>query len=149
MQQVKGKNTQPKIQVRSLLHRMGYRFRLHRKDLPGTPDIVFPSRRLAVFVHGCYWHGHGCRIGQLPKSRLQYWQPKIAANRERDRRKEAALIDAGWHVAVVWQCQLGDAEQLAVRLRKILDTPRDHDRSSDRFRVSYGLRLEPSLRTAA
>lgn len=123
MQQVKGKDTQPELHVRSMLHRMGYRFRLHRKDLPGTPDIVFPSRRVVVFVHGCYWHGHGCRIGQLPKSRLEYWEPKIAANRERDRRKETALVAAGWRVAVVWQCELGDAEKLAARLRAILDRP--------------------------
>lgn len=77
MQQVRSKNTRPEKAVRSLLHSIGYRFRLHRKDLPGTPDIVFPSRRLVLFVHGCFWHGHGCRIGQLPKSRLDYWSPKI------------------------------------------------------------------------
>jgi DNA mismatch endonuclease (patch repair protein) len=121
MQQVKGKDTKPEIIVRSLLHRLGYRFRLHRKDLPGTPDIVFPGRRLALFVHGCFWHGHGCRIGKLPKSRLDYWQPKIAANGDRDRRKEAALTAAGWRVAVVWQCELADREALAVRLRGLLD----------------------------
>lgn len=121
MQQVKGKNTQPERAVRSLLHRLGYRFRLHRKDLPGTPDIVFPSRRLVVFVHGCFWHGHGCRIGHLPKSRLEYWQPKIDSNRARDQRKEAALTAAGWRVAVVWQCELADPATLEVRLRDILD----------------------------
>lgn len=121
MQQVKGKDTKPEKIVRSLLHRLGYRFRLHRKDLPGTPDIVFPSRRLALFVHGCFWHGHGCRIGQLPKSRLDYWQPKIEGNRARDRRKEAALVAAGWRVAVVWQCDLADCDRLAMRLRELLD----------------------------
>lgn len=120
MRQVKGKDTRPERVVRSLLHHLGYRFRLHRKDLPGTPDIVFPSRRLTLFVHGCFWHGHGCRIGQLPKSRLDYWQPKIAANRERDARKEAALEAAGWHVAVVWQCELADLEQLTKRLQALL-----------------------------
>ena len=123
MQQVKGKDTQPERIVRSLLHRLGYRFRLHRKDLPGTPDIVFPSRRLALFVHGCFWHGHGCRIGQLPKSRLDYWQPKIAANSDRDRRKEAALAAAEWRVAVLWQCELADKDALADRLRRLLDWP--------------------------
>ena len=121
MQQVKGKDTKPERIVRSLLHRLGYRFRLHRKDLPGTPDIVFPGRHLALFVHGCFWHGHGCRIGHLPKSRLDYWQPKIAANCDRDRRKEAALAAAGWRVAVVWQCELADREGLAARLRGLLD----------------------------
>ncbi|VVE01324.1 very short patch repair endonuclease [Pandoraea nosoerga] len=122
MQQVKGKNTRPEMIVRSLLHRLGYRFRLHRKDLPGTPDVVFPSRRVALFVHGCFWHGHGCRIGQLPKSRLDYWQPKIATNRDRDARKEAALEATGWRVAVVWQCELTDLEGLATRLKDLLDT---------------------------
>lgn len=121
MQQVKGKDTEPEKAVRSLLHRLGYRFRLHRKDLPGTPDIVFPGRGLAIFVHGCFWHGHGCRIGKLPKSRLDYWQPKIEANRERDRRKQAALTDAGWRVAEVWQCELVDRDGLADRLRRVLD----------------------------
>ena len=121
MQRVKGKDTKPEKLVRSLLHRLGYRFRLHRKDLPGTPDIVFPSRRLVLFVHGCFWHGHGCRIGQLPKSRLEYWRPKIAANRDRDQRQEAALSAAGWRVAVVWQCELVDQANLAVRLQCLLD----------------------------
>jgi DNA mismatch endonuclease, patch repair protein len=121
MQQVKGKDTKPELTVRSLLHRMGYRFRLHRKDLPGTPDLVFPGRRVALFVHGCFWHGHGCRIGRLPKSRLDYWAPKIDANRARDARKQAALAAAGWRVAVVWQCELADIEGLAVRLRGVLD----------------------------
>lgn len=121
MQQVKGKDTKPELIVRSLLHRLGYRFRLHRKDLPGTPDIVFPSRHLALFVHGCFWHGHGCRIGRLPKSRLDYWQPKVEANRARDERKEAALTDAGWRVGVIWQCELADRDALTTRLRNILD----------------------------
>ncbi len=121
MRQVKVKDTKPELVVRSLLHRLGYRFRLHRKDLPGTPDLVFPGRRLALFVHGCFWHGHGCRIGQLPKSRLDYWQPKIEANRDRDRRKQEALAAAGWRVGVVWQCELADREGLARRLRTLLD----------------------------
>lgn len=121
MQQVKSKDTQPEKTVRSLLHRLGYRFRLHRKDLPGTPDIVFPSRRLVLFVHGCFWHGHGCRIGQLPKSRIDYWQPKIEANRTRDLRNETALAAAGWRVAIVWQCELADLGSLETRLKGLLD----------------------------
>jgi DNA mismatch endonuclease (patch repair protein) len=124
MQQVKGKDTLPEKTVRSLLHRMGYRFRLHRRDLPGTPDIVLPGWRVALFVHGCYWHGHGCRIGKLPKSRLDYWGPKIDANRARDRRKETALAAIGWRVEVVWQCELADQKQLASRLRAILHRTR-------------------------
>lgn len=120
MRRVKGKDTLPEKTVRSVLHALGYRFRLHRKDLPGTPDIVFPSRRLVLFVHGCFWHGHGCQIGRLPKSRLEYWQPKIQANRERDRRKEAALSASGWRVATVWQCELADLNVLTDRLRTAL-----------------------------
>jgi DNA mismatch endonuclease (patch repair protein) len=123
MRKVKGKDTLPERTVRSLLHRLGYRFRLHRKGLPGTPDIVFPSRHLALFVHGCFWHGHGCRIGHLPKSKLDYWGPKIAANRARDARKQAALAAEGWRSAVVWQCELAELDGLASRLQSLLDQP--------------------------
>lgn len=121
MQQVRSKDTKPERTVRSLLHSLSYRFRLHRKDLPSTPDIVFPSRRVALFVHGCFWHGHGCRIGQLPKSRLDYWRPKIETNRARDYRKETSLAENGWRVVVVWQCELRDIEALEACLRDVLD----------------------------
>jgi DNA mismatch endonuclease, patch repair protein len=120
MQAVKQKHTAPEVGVRSLLHRLGYRFRLHRKDLPGTPDIVLPGRGAAIFVHGCFWHGHGCRLGRLPKSKLDYWQPKIEGNRERDRRKRAALRRAGWRVLTVWQCELRKPDVLERRLQKFL-----------------------------
>lgn len=121
MKRVGTKNTGPEKIVRSLLHQLGYRFRLHRKDLPGTPDIVFSTRRLALFVHGCFWHAHGCAKGQPPKSRLDYWGPKLAANRVRDARARDALTAAGWHVAVVWQCELKDRVALAARLRHLID----------------------------
>ena len=101
---------------------MGYRFRLHRRDLPGTPDIVFPSRRAALFVHGCYWHAHGCRIGQPPKSNAGYWLPKLERNIERDAEKRAALEELGWRVSEVWQCQIKDLEALTSSLKKFLDT---------------------------
>lgn len=120
MQAVKTKDTGPERAVRSLLHRLGYRFRLHRRDLPGTPDIVLPGRRVAIFVHGCYWHGHGCRIGRLPKSRLDYWQAKIEANRQRDDRKADSLAALGWRVLVVWQCELKDEAALAEKLGRFL-----------------------------
>jgi DNA mismatch endonuclease, patch repair protein len=120
MQAVKSKNTGPERAVRSLLHRLGYRFRLHRRDLPGTPDIVLPSRRAAIFVHGCYWHGHGCRIGRLPKSRLDYWGAKIEANRQRDSRKADSLTALGWRVLVVWQCEIKDEATLAKKLGRFL-----------------------------
>lgn len=120
MQAVKTKDTGPERAVRSLLHRLGYRFRLHRRDLPGTPDIVLPGRLVAIFVHGCYWHGHGCRIGRLPKSRLDYWQAKIEANRQRDDRKADSLGALGWRVLVVWQCELKDEAALAEKLGRFL-----------------------------
>ncbi len=123
MQKVGTKDTGPEMTVRSILHRMGYRFRLHRKDLPGTPDIVFPRRRVALFVHGCFWHMHGCQKGRLPKSRLDYWEPKLLANRQRDERNVADLRAEGWNVAVVWQCELGDRESLEARLRTLLGEP--------------------------
>lgn len=121
MKSVGQKNTQPEWNVRRLLHRLGYRFRLHRKDLPGTPDIVLSGRRKAIFVHGCYWHGHGCSKGKLPKSNRDYWVPKIQKNQERDARKERELRDAGWDVAIVWQCQTKDAEALENMLKKFLE----------------------------
>ena len=121
MAKVGSKDTTPEMVVRRMLHAMGYRFRLHRRDLPGTPDIVLPRLGKAVFVHGCYWHGHsGCRLGRLPKSRLEYWGPKIAANRERDARKAAALRRAGWSVATVWECETRRRERLAARLQRFL-----------------------------
>ena len=120
MQAVRTKNTGPELAVRSLLHRMGYRFRLHRKDLPGTPDIVFPKCRVVVFVHGCFWHAHGCSKGKLPNSRQEYWVPKLAANRLRDARHVRELEAEGWHVEIVWQCQLRDSAALAARLNMLL-----------------------------
>jgi DNA mismatch endonuclease (patch repair protein) len=100
---------------------MGYRFRLHRKDLAGTPDIVLPRFGAAIFVHGCFWHGHGCKIGRLPRSKLDYWQPKIGANRERDERKAQTLRGQGWRVLAVWQCELKDEAALAARLRRFVE----------------------------
>lgn len=121
MSRIRGKDTQPELAVRRLLHAMGFRFRLHRRDLPGTPDIVLPGRRKAIFVHGCFWHGHGCGCARLPKSRVEYWGPKIAANRARDGRKAAALRRAGWSVAAVWECQLRKPDSLEKRLARFLN----------------------------
>lgn len=117
MSRVKGRDTIPERIVRSMLHASGYRFRLHRRDLPGKPDIVFPSRRKIVFVHGCFWHGHGCRIGRLPKSNGAFWSAKIEANRARDARNLSKLKDMSWATLVVWQCELKDP--LAARNRII------------------------------
>lgn len=116
MQSVKTKNTGPELAVRSLLHRLGYRFRLQRRDLPGTPDIVLPKRNCAIFVHGCFWHAHGCSKGQPPKSSVEYWGPKLAANRARDARKVEELTAVGWRVLIVWQCELKDLPELTLKL---------------------------------
>ncbi|HMO74150.1 MAG TPA: very short patch repair endonuclease [Sphingopyxis sp.] len=120
MARIGSKNTKPEIEVRSLLHRMGYRFRLHRKELPGKPDIVFKGRRKAIFVHGCFWHGHGCRIGRLPKSNVGFWHGKIERNRKRDKEKRSELEQLGWTVAEIWQCEIKDSQSLAERLQKFL-----------------------------
>ena len=120
MASVGTRNTKPELQLRKSLHQLGYRFRLHAKDLPGKPDLVFRTRRKAIFVHGCFWHGHECKWGKLPKSRLDYWVPKIRANRERDERTVASLRELGWSVAEVWQCELKDMDSAVGRVRKFL-----------------------------
>lgn len=120
MSRIGSKHTKPELIVRSLLHRLGYRFRLHRKELPGKPDIAFIGRKKAIFVHGCYWHGHGCKIGKLPKSNLGFWLPKIERNRERDREKRSELEAIGWSVEEVWQCEIKDFQSLERRLRYFL-----------------------------
>jgi DNA mismatch endonuclease, patch repair protein len=112
MQAVGVRDTGPEMVVRRMLHRIGYRYRLHACELPGKVDIYFPSRRKAIFVHGCFWHGHRCRKGRLPSSRLNYWGPKIAANRLRDQRNIRALRRMGIETKVVWQCQIRDCAAL-------------------------------------
>jgi len=106
MGRIRSKDTSPELVVRSLLHRLGYRFRLHRKDLPGRPDIVLPRHRKVVLVHGCFWHGHSCVLASKPKSNTSYWLPKIAANRARDARNLALLRDLGWDVLELWECEI-------------------------------------------
>ena len=106
MAAVKGKNTKSELVVRSALHRRGFRFRLHRKDLPGKPDLVFTGRNAVIFVHGCFWHGHNCHLFRWPKSREAFWRDKIGNNIERDRNQRAALADAGWRIGTVWECAL-------------------------------------------
>jgi DNA mismatch endonuclease (patch repair protein) len=121
MRAVRGKNTAPERLIRSTLHRLGYRYRLHRKDLPGTPDIVFPARRSVMFVHGCFWHGHKCPRGSLPTSNVDFWRPKIAKNRDRDGRAQMQLRKAGWRVLTVWECETKDKGRLMERLRRFLE----------------------------
>lgn len=120
MASVRTRGTGPEKAVRSMLHRLGYRYSLARTDLPGKPDLVFVGRRKVIFVHGCFWHGHTCRYGNLPKTRLGYWKPKIAANRARDRKQANRLRKAGWSVMIVWQCQLRDRKRLQPRIEGFL-----------------------------
>ena len=118
MRQVKGKGTTPELKVRKLLWGMGLRYRLHRKDLPGAPDVVLPGRRLAIFVHGCFWHGHDCARGaRVPKQNRPYWTRKIDRNRQRDARAQAELEARGWRTLVVWECELKEAQTLEARLQ--------------------------------
>lgn len=122
MSRIGSKNTAPEMVVRRLLYAMGYRFRLHRKNLPGKPDIVFVGRRKAIFVHGCFWHAHGCRIGQPPKSKPEFWGPKLERNKVRDAESEGALRKAGWDVLTVWQCEIKDRTSVAAKLRNFLES---------------------------
>ena len=120
---VRGKNTSPELLVRRLIHSMGYRYTLHRNDLPGRPDIVFSARRKIVFVHGCFWHRHPnkkCKLARLPKSRLEFWLPKLQANRVRDLRNQRKLKALGWVCLVVWECEIGNKEHLENILRRFL-----------------------------
>lgn len=119
MSMIKGKNTKPEILVRSVCHELGLRYRLHRKDLPGKPDLVFPKHRLCLFVHGCFWHRHpGCKYAYTPKSRLDFWLPKLAKNVERDLDAQQALIARGWKVVIIWECHTKNREVLRTEIQK-------------------------------
>ena len=121
MRAVKGKNTGPEMAVRRLVHGMGYRYRLHKKDLPGKPDLVFAPRRKVIFVHGCFWHGHACKRGdRIPKANRDYWTKKITRNKERDQEHMAALHADKWQALVLWECEVRDADT-EHRLRAFLD----------------------------
>lgn len=122
MATVRSEDTGPELLVRRLVYGMGYRYRLHRRDLPGTPDIVMFGRRKIIDVRGCFWHGHeGCRYGKLPKSRQDFWGAKIDRNRERDRENLRRLEDAGWRVLVLWQCELKDLETVKKKLYEFIE----------------------------
>jgi DNA mismatch endonuclease (patch repair protein) len=124
MRGIRGKDTGPELAVRKLAHRMGYRFRLHRRGLPGSPDLVFPGRRKIIFVHGCYWHRHpGCRFAYSPKSRVDFWNEKFASNVARDAAAIASLQKEGWSPLVIWECELSDSDKLAARLLAHLGAP--------------------------
>ncbi len=109
------------MKLRRLVHRMGFRYRLHVKELPGTPDLVFPSRRSVIFMHGCYWHRHeGCKLARLPKSKLDFWKPKLEANKKRDSLVRQQLVAQGWRVLVVWECEMADTEKVSSVVRDFL-----------------------------
>lgn len=112
MANIKGKNTTPELAIRSALHRRGFRYRLHRQDLPGKPDLVLARYRAVIFIHGCFWHGHSCHLFRWPKSREDFWQDKIAKNIERDRVQYHALLNAGWRIGTVWECALKGRSRL-------------------------------------
>lgn len=121
MRSVRQKDTAPEMVVRSIVHAIGGRYRLHCKDLPGRPDLVFPRRHLCIFVHGCFWHRHaGCRLTTTPRSNVEFWQEKFARNVERDVRKENELRIAGWRVEIVWECETREPIKLEERLRSLL-----------------------------
>lgn len=123
MRAVKSRDTGLEMKVRRLVHSLGYRYRLHRRDLPGAPDLVFPARRAIIFVHGCFWRQHDCRRGaRLPKTRREYWVPELRRTRRRDERNEAVLRSDGWRVLVVWECEIGDRAVLEDRLREFLNS---------------------------
>lgn len=121
MSRIRSCNTKPEIIVRKALHAAGLRFRLHRKNLPGRPDLVFPSRRLAVFVNGCFWHQHGCRLSHIPRSRLEYWVPKLARTRQRDDVIRQSLAETGWRVLTVWECETRDLQFIGALVGHIHD----------------------------
>ena len=120
MRRIRSKGMLPELAVRSMVHRMGFRFRLHRKDLPGKPDLVFASRRKVIFVHGCFWHAHDCNIAHKPKSNAGYWGPKLTRNQMRDTKNIEALTAAGWKTLVIWECETKDAPSAKKRLTRFL-----------------------------
>jgi DNA mismatch endonuclease (patch repair protein) len=121
MRAVKGRDTSLEMTVRRLIYSMGYRYRLHRKDLPGKPDLVFSGRRKVLFIHGCFWHGHGCKRGaRVPKTNREYWEKKIARNQARDAKNKAALQTLGWDVLIIWECQINEEAVLKQRLLQFL-----------------------------
>jgi DNA mismatch endonuclease (patch repair protein) len=126
MQAVKSKDTGPEMLVRRQLYAKGYRYRLHRMDLPGCPDLVFRSRKKVIFVHGCFWHGHNCQRGaRVPVHNRQYWTQKITKNRERDKMVRDSLHALGWKICVLWECELKDMSKIASSVQEFLDVPQN------------------------
>lgn len=121
MSLIRGLDSEPELLLRHLVHGMGFRYRLHVKDLPGKPDLVFPAKRAVIFMHGCFWHRHAdCKLARLPKSKLEFWRPKLEANRERDLLNQQKLQTLGWRVLVVWECELADTERVKTMVKEFL-----------------------------
>lgn len=121
MSRIRGRDTKPELVVRRIAHRLGFRYRLHRQDLPGRPDIVFPRYRAIIMVHGCFWHRHpGCKYAYTPKTRVQFWRKKFEGNVVRDRRNELALSELGWRTMVIWECETKDHQDVAARIESFL-----------------------------
>lgn len=120
MSRIRSTNTKPEVAVRSLVHRLGYRFRLHRRDLPGTPDIVLPRHRKIILIHGCFWHGHHCKLASKPKSNGEYWSAKIISNKARDAKNLAALLAANWRVLEIWECEVRRNDGLEEKVKDFL-----------------------------
>jgi len=120
MRAIRSKDMRPELAVRSMVHGLGYRYRLHARSLPGTPDLVFSSRRKAIFVHGCFWHSHGCKSSHVPKSNRGYWIPKLRRNRDRDAKSLKALKSQGWTALVIWECETGNRLTLEKRIIRFL-----------------------------
>ena len=121
MRRIRSKDTEPELVVRRLVYAMGYRYRLHRKDIPGKPDLVFLGRRKVIFIHGCFWHQHSdCREGRPPKSNMDYWLPKLRRNQERDRAALVQLAATGWEALVIWECETKDSSALAAKIKVFL-----------------------------
>lgn len=151
MQANKSKDTKPEKKVRSALHQLGYRFRLHRRDLPGCPDIVFTARRVAIQIYGCFWHQHqGCRLARIPKTRISYWQPKFARTVQHDREAENSLAEQGWTVVIVWECEMtANFEKVLQRIVNVLGLPQFvvrrivQDGSCNRAVIRDQLKIKP------
>lgn len=128
MSLIRGSDSAPEMKLRRLVHGMGYRYRLHVKELPGKPDMVFPSRHAVIFMHGCFWHRHkACKLARLPKSRLDFWQPKLEENRKRDLRNQERLKKMGWRMLVVWECQIVDTQRVSNIVKEFLEKQADRN----------------------
>lgn len=132
MSKIKNKDTKPEMTVRKLLHKMGYRFRLHRKDLPGKPDIVLPRYKTVIFIHGCFWHHHpDCKYAYIPKSRIEFWNQKFIDNMDRDKKNQLELLKQGWNIGVIWECEICNINILLHRINQILIESNDIKNHSD------------------